>query len=66
MLSCNLIEIFHNKWLQQSSNCNSNLYVATMDDFIEAFMWVMRFYQYLKGNQLGNGLGKEKLQLRVA
>ena len=26
----------------------------------------MRFHQYLKGNQLGNGLGKEKLLLKVA
>jgi hypothetical protein len=26
----------------------------------------MRYHQYLKGNPLGNGLGKEKFQLRVA
>jgi hypothetical protein len=26
----------------------------------------MRFHQYLKGSQLGNGLGKEKLQLRLS
>jgi hypothetical protein len=37
-----------------------------MDDFIRAFMLDMRYHQYLKGNQLDNGLEKENLQLRVA
>jgi hypothetical protein len=42
------------------------LYVATVDDFIQALMQVVRYYQYLKGDRTGTGLGKEELQLRVA
>jgi hypothetical protein len=38
MPSCNLAEMFHNKWLRQSSNPSNDLYVATVDDFIKAFM----------------------------
>jgi hypothetical protein len=38
MPSCNLAESMHYKWNQQSSNRGSDLYVATVDDFIQAFM----------------------------
>jgi hypothetical protein len=61
MPSCNFTKTFLNK----SSNRCSDLYVSIVDDFIGAFMKVMRYRQYFKGNQLGDGLGKEKLQLRV-
>ena len=37
MPSCNLSETVHNKWLQQSGNRGSDLYVATVDDFVRAF-----------------------------
>ena len=36
MPSCNLSETVHNKWLQQSGNRGSDLYVATVDDFVRA------------------------------
>ena len=38
MPSCNLAEIVHNMWLQQSGNQMTCLYEATMDDLIHAFM----------------------------
>jgi hypothetical protein len=56
----------HHKWNQQSGNRGSDLYIATVDDFIWALMQVIRYYQYLKGDRAGTGPGKEELQLRVA
>jgi hypothetical protein len=53
MPSCNLVETIHNKWLQQSSNRDNDLYVATIDDFIQALMLVVRSYQYIKGEYTG-------------
>jgi hypothetical protein len=66
MPSCNLAESMHNKWNQQSGNRGSDLYIATVDDFIRALMQVVRYYQYLKGDRAGTGPGKEELQLRAA
>ena len=66
MPTCNLAETVHNKWLQQSGKRGTDLYVATVDDFVRAFMQMVRYYQYLKGNHGGTGPGKEKLLLRVA
>jgi hypothetical protein len=56
----------HHKWNQQSSNRGSDLYIATVDDFIRAFMQVVRYYQYPKGDRVGTGPGKEELQLCAA
>jgi hypothetical protein len=50
MPSCNLAEAMHHKWNQQSGNRGSDLYIATIDDFIRALMQVVRSYQYLKGD----------------
>ena len=66
MPSCNLAESMHHKWNQQSGNRGSDLYVATVDDFIRALMQVVRYFQYLKGDRAGTGPGKEELQLRAA
>jgi hypothetical protein len=66
MPSCNLAESMHHKWNQQSGNRGSDLYIATVDDFIRTLMQVVRYYQYLKGDGAGTGPGKEELQLRVA
>jgi hypothetical protein len=38
MPSCNLAELMHNKWNQQSGNRGSDLYIATVDDFIRALI----------------------------
>ena len=64
MPSCNLAETIHNKWLQQLGNRENDLYVATVDDLVRAFMQMVRYYQFLKGEHAGTGPGKEEL-LRV-
>jgi hypothetical protein len=66
MPSCNLAKSMHHKWNQQSGNRGSDLYIATVNDFIQALMQVVQYYQYLKGNRAGTGPGKEELQLRAA
>ncbi len=66
MPSCNLAETIHNKWLQQSGNKGNDLYVATVDDYVRAFMQMVQYYQFLKGDNPGTGPGKEELKLRVA
>ena len=66
MPSCNLAKTVHNKWLQQSGNRGNDLYVATVDDLVRAFMQMVRYYQFLKGEHAGTGPGKEELLLRVA
>jgi cytosine/adenosine deaminase-related metal-dependent hydrolase len=38
MPSYNLAEIIHNKWLQQSNNRGTDLYIATVDDFVWALI----------------------------
>ena len=63
MPSCNLAETIHNKWLQQSGNRGNDLYVATVDDFVRAFMQVVAYYEYLNGDRAGTGPGKEELLL---
>jgi hypothetical protein len=66
MPSCNLAELMHHKWNQQSGNRGNDLYIATIDDFIRALMQVVQYYQYQKGDRAGTGHGKEELQLRAA
>ena len=66
MLSCNLAKIVHCRWLQQSSNRENDLYVATKDDFVKALIQVYRYYQYLKNKHVGTSPRKEELMLRIA
>ena len=66
MPSCNLAESIHNKWKQQSGDRGSDLYVATVDDFVRAFMQCSAYSQFLKGENPGNGPSKEELKLRRA
>ncbi len=66
MPSCNLAESVHNKWLQASGNNGGDLYVATVDDYIRAFLQVVNYYQYLKGDVGGTGPSKQELKLRMA
>ena len=49
MPTCNLVEIVHNKWLQQSGNKMTCLYEATVDDMIHAFMQIANYRAWLKG-----------------
>ena len=66
MPSCNLTKSMHYKWNQQSGNRGSDLYTTIVDGFIRALMQVVQYYQYLKGDRIGTGPGKEELQLCVA
>jgi hypothetical protein len=66
MSSCNLAESIHNKWKQQSGDRGSDLFVATVDDFVRSFMQSVAYYQYLKGDRAGTGPTKEELKLRIA
>ena len=51
--TCNLAETVHNKWLQQSEKRGTDLYIATVDDYVRAFMQMVRYYQFLKGEKPG-------------
>ena len=66
MPSCNLVENIENKWLQASRNKNGDLYVAAVDDYINAFLQVVAYYQFSKGGTSGVGPSKEELKLRFA
>jgi hypothetical protein len=59
MPNCNLAESIHNKWLQASGNKGGDLYVATVDDYIRAFLQIVAYHQFLKGGAGGDGLSKE-------
>jgi hypothetical protein len=65
MPSCNLAEKKHNIWLYEYGNRGNDLYVAIVNDFVRALIQVSRYYQFLKGEYTGTGLGKEELMLRV-
>ena len=66
MFNCNIAESIHNKWLQASDNKGGDVYVATVNDYIRAFLQVMAYHQFLKGGVGGDGPSKEKLMLRCA
>ena len=66
MPSCNLAESVHNKWLQASGKKGGDLYVATVDNYIRAFLQVVAYYQFLKGGIGEQGPSKEELKLRGA
>ena len=40
--------------------------MATVNDFVRAFMQCLAYYQFLKGENPGTGLSKEELKLRRA
>jgi hypothetical protein len=62
-LQVNLYSIF---WLQESNNRGIDLYIATIDDFVQVPMQVVKYYQYLKGEHAGTGREKEELLLCAA
>ena len=64
--SCNLSETVHNKWLQMSRNRGNNLFDATCDDSIRAWMQMTNYRAYLKGYASGSGSSKGELRLRAA
>jgi hypothetical protein len=58
MPNCNFAEFIHNKWLQAFGNKGGDLYVATVDDYIRAFLQVVVYHQFLKGGAGGDGPSK--------
>ena len=64
--SCNLSETVHNKWLQMSRNRRNNLFDATSNDSICAWMQMTNYRAYLKGHSCGSGSSKGELKLRAA
>jgi hypothetical protein len=66
MPSYKLAESIHTKWKQQSGDRGSDLYVATVDDFVLAYIQCSAYSQFLKGDNLGTGPSKEELKLRGA
>ena len=66
MLSCNLVETKHNVRLQEYGNRENDLYVASVDDFVRALIQESRYYQFIKGEDVGTGPWKEELMLQVA
>ena len=66
MPSYNLAESVYNKWLQASGKKGGDIYVATVDDYIRAFLQVVAYYQFLKGGIGRDGPSKEELKLRGA
>ena len=63
MPSCNLAETIHNRWLQQSGNRGNDLYDATVDDYIRAFMQCTNYNSFLNGGRSGTGPSKQELRL---
>jgi hypothetical protein len=66
MPTCNIAEIVHNKWLQQSGNKMICLYETTMDDMIRTFMQFANYRTWLKGGSDGKGLDSASLKLKAA
>ena len=66
LLSRNLSETVHNKWLQMSRKQGNNLFDATCDDSIRAWMQMTNYRAYLKGYALGLGPSKGEPRLRTA
>ena len=58
MPSCNLAETIHNRWLQQSGNRGNDLYDATVDDYIRAFMQCTNYNSFLNGGHSGTDPSK--------
>ena len=62
----NLSETVHNKWLQMSRKRANNLFNATCDDSIRAWMQMTNYRAYLRGHAFGFGPSKGELKLRAA
>jgi len=60
--SCNFSETVHNKWLQISGKQGVDLYVATYDEWICAFMQMTNFRVYLNGGPFGHGPSRADLK----
>jgi hypothetical protein len=64
MLTCNLFEIVHNIWLQQSGKSARCLFVATFNNYVRTFRQNASCKVYLNGGKCGEGLGRDELKLQ--
>ena len=64
--TCNLSETVHNKWLQASGNKMIDVYHATVDDFAQAALQSLFYFNYLRGGSSGTRPSKFELELRLA
>ena len=62
----NLSETVHNKWLQKSGKRANNLFDATCDNSIHAWMQMTNYRAYPRGHASDSGPSKGELKLRVA
>jgi hypothetical protein len=61
MSICNLAKSIHNKWRQASGNTGGDLYVATVDDYIQTFLQVVAYPQFFKSGVGSDGPSKKNL-----
>jgi hypothetical protein len=64
--TCNLSETIHNKWQQASGKNVTDLYNATLDDYLRAAMQSVGYQNFLKGGGSGTGPDRSALKLRTA
>jgi len=57
--TCNVAEIVHNKWMQASGKRGPDLFVATYDDWVQAFMQMTNYRAYFCGGLLGKAPPKK-------
>ena len=64
--SYNLSQTIHNKWLQMLGTRGNNLFDATCNDSVRAWMQMTNYRAYLQGEFSGSGLSRGELKLRAA
>ena len=62
---CNLSETVYNKWLQMSGKQANNLFDATCNDSIHAWMQMTNYRAYFRGHASSSGPSKGELKLRA-
>ena len=56
MPTCNLAKMVHNKWLQEFGNKMTCMYKARVDNLICAFMHIVNYKLWLKGDLLAKAV----------
>ena len=57
-------KIIHNKWMQASRKCNSDLFVSKCDDWVRAFVHMTNYRAYLCGGPSDKGPSRHELKLK--
>jgi hypothetical protein len=64
MPTCNVSEIVHNIWLQQSWKNVGCLFIMTFYDYVKTFRQSASYTVYLNGGRCREGPGRDELRLR--